>query len=56
MAAGYAEERSEEEPFRSVIQYAQQKFPNNGLIERLSITSPEPATAKAKPHLNESEL
>ena len=45
---GYAEERSEEEPFRSVIQYAQQKFPNNDLIERLSITSPEPATAKSK--------
>ena len=45
---GYAEERREEEPFRSVIQYAQQKFPNNDLIERLSITSPEPATAKSK--------
>ena len=45
---GYAKERREEEPFRSVIQYAQQKFPNNGLIKRLSITSPEPATAKSK--------
>ena len=45
---GYTVEHSKEEPFKSLIQYAQQKFPNNMRIQELSTTNTEPATAKSK--------
>ena len=45
---GYTKERRGEEPFKSLIQYAQQKFPNDPNIQRFNRASGELASAQSK--------